>query len=140
LVSAGWGRRNHSHANPATNYVANGFEPGKPDTQSQATARADRVVFHLILERITGRKTDMVVGEGIAKRDRPLLADRMIARCDQDEPVFGKRKGLQFFGGVDLVTDDTDLGEVSGDSAHDVAAGMLLELDIDQGMLRQESG
>ena len=140
LVSAGCGCRNHSHANSATNHLANGIEPGKADTQFQATAGAGRVVFHLVLEGITSREADMVIGKGIAKRDRPLMAHHMIARCDQDEPVFGKRKGLQFFGGIDLVPDDADLGEVSGDSAHDVAAGTLLQIDVDLGMLRQECG
>ena len=78
----------------------------------------------------------MVIGEGIAKRDRSLMAHHMIARRDQHEPVFGKRKGLKFFGGVDLVADDADLGEVSGHSAHDLAAGTLLQINVDLGMLR----
>ena len=50
----------------------------------------------------------------------------MIARRDQHEPVFGERKSLQLFGGIYLVPDDPDLGQVSSDGAHDVAAGALL--------------
>ena len=138
LAPAGRRCRDHSYADSATNHLANGIETGKADTQFQTTARAGRVVFHLILEGITSREANMVISKGIAKRDRALMAHHMIARRDQHEPVFGKRKGLQFFGGVDLVTDDTDLGEVSGDSAHDVAAGSLFQIDVDLGILRQE--
>ena len=140
LVPAGCHCREHSHTNSATNHLANGIESGKADTQFQATAGAGRVVFHLILEGITNREANMVIGKGIAKRDRPLMAHHMVARRDQHEPVFGKRKGLKFFGGIDLVPDDADLGEVSGDGAHDVAAGTLLQIDVDLGMLRQECG
>ena len=82
----------------------------------------------------------MFIGESIAKRDRSLLAHHMIAWRDQHEPVFGKRKGLKFFGGINLVSDDADVGEASGNSAHDVAAGTLLQIDVDLGMLRQECG
>jgi hypothetical protein len=120
--------------------LANGIEAGQADTQFQATARPGRMIFHLILQGITGNKANMVIGKGIAKRDRPSTARRMITRCDQHEPVFGKREGLQFFSGIDLVPDDADLGDVSGDSAHNVAAGMLLQINVDLGMLRQEPG
>ena len=140
LVPAGCRCRNHSHANSATNHLANGIKAGKADTQFQATPRAGRVVFHLILEGIPSREANMVISKGIAKRDRALMAHNMIARRDQHEPVLRKRKGMQFFGGIDLVPDDADLGEVSGDSAHDVAAGTLLQIDVDLGMLRQECG
>ena len=126
LVSAGSRCRNHSHANPAANHLANGMESGKADTQFQATAGAGRMVFHLILEGIPGREANMVIGKGIAKRDRPLTAHHMIAWRDQHQPVLGERKSLQFFGRIDFISDDADLGEVSGDSAHDVPAGILL--------------
>jgi hypothetical protein len=78
------------------------------------------MVFHRILEGIASSEANMVIGEGVAKRDRSLLAHHMIARCDQHQSVFGKRKGLKFFGGIDLVADDADVGEASGDGAHDV--------------------
>jgi hypothetical protein len=82
----------------------------------------------------------MIVGKGIAKRDRRSLAHDMIAGRDQHEAVFCKRKGFQFLGGVDLVSDDADLGGVPGDGAHDVTAGALLQIDVDQGMLRHKRG
>jgi hypothetical protein len=138
LAPAGRRCRDHSYTDSAANHLANGIETGKADTQFQAAARAGRVVFHLILECITGREADMVISKSIAKRDLPLTADHMIARRDQHEPVFCKWKGLQFFGGIDLVPDDADLGQVSGDSAHDVAAGSLFQIDVDLGILRQE--
>ena len=140
LVPAGCRCRNYSHANSATNRSTNGIESGKADTQFQATAGAGRMVFHLILEGIPGREANMVIGKGIAKRDRPLTAHHMIAWRDQHQPVLGERKSLQFFGRIDFISDDADLGEVSGDSAHDVAAGTLLQIDVDLGMLRQECG
>ena len=140
LAPAGRRCRDHSYADSAANHLANGIETGKADTQFQAAARAGRVVFHLILECITGREADMVISKSIAKRDLPLMADHMIARRDEHEPVFRKWKGLQFFGGIDLVPDDADLGQVSGDSTHDIAAGTLLQINVDQGMLRQECG
>ena len=118
--------RNYSQTNSAPNHSANGIEAGKADTQFQATAGPGRVVFHLILEGITSREANMVIGKGIAKRDRPLTAHHMIAWRDQHQPVLGKRKSLQFFGRIDFISDDADLGEVSGDSAHDVPAGILL--------------
>jgi hypothetical protein len=34
----------------------------------------------------------------------------MIAGGDEHQPVFGRGKRLQFFGRIDLVPDDTDLG------------------------------
>jgi hypothetical protein len=40
------------------------------------------MIFHLILEGITSSKANMVIGKGIAKCDRPLMAHHMIARCD----------------------------------------------------------
>ena len=140
LAPAGCRCRNHSHTDSATNHLANSIETGKADTQFQTTARAGCVVFHLILEGIPSREANMVMSKGIAKRDRALIAHHMIARRDQHEPVFGARKGLQFFGRIDLVPDDADIGQVSGDSAHNVAAGMLLQIDVDLGMLRQECG
>jgi hypothetical protein len=139
LVPAGCRCRNYSHTNPATNHLTNGIETGKADTQFQTTARTGRVVFHLILEGITSREANIVISKGIAKRDCALMAHHMIARRDQHQPVFRKRKSLQFFGRIDLVPDDADLGEVSGDSAHDVAAGTLLQIDVDLGMLRQDA-
>ena len=117
LAPAGRRCRDHSYTDSATNHLANGIETGKADTQFQAAARAGRVVFHLILECITGRKADMVISKSIAKSDLPPMADHMIARRDEHEPVFRKWKGLQFFGGIDLVPDDADLGQVSGDSS-----------------------
>ena len=140
LAPAGRRCRDHGYADSATNHLANGIETGKADTQFQAAARAGRVVFHRILEGITSSQANMVIGEGIAKRDRPLTAHHMIARRDQHEPVLGKRKGLKFFGGIDLVPDNADVGQASGNSAHDVAAGTLLQIDVDLGMLRQEYG
>ena len=131
LVPASCRRRNHSYANTATNHSANGIEAGQADTQFQATARPGRVVFHLILEGVPSREANMVIRKSIAKRDRALMAHNMIARRDQHEPVFRKRKGSQFFGGIDFVPDDADLGKISGDSAHDVAAGTLLQIDVD---------
>ena len=41
---------------------------------------------------------------------------------------------MQFFGRIDLIPDDTDLGKVLGDGAHDLAAGPLLQIDVDLGM------
>ena len=64
----------------------------------------------------------------------------MISRGDQNEMILGKRKRLQFFGGIDLVADDADFSEISSDRAHDVAAGMLLKIDVDLRMLQQEGG
>ena len=55
--------------------------------------RPGRVVFQLILEGIPSSQANMVIGKGIAKRDRPLMAHQVIARRDQHQPVFGKRKG-----------------------------------------------
>ena len=136
LVPAGRRCRDHSYTNSATNHLANGIETGKADTQFQAAACAGRVVFHLILKGITSREADMVISKGIAKRDLPLMADHMIARRYQHQPIFRKRKDLQFFGGIDLVPDDTDLSQVSGHSAHDVAAGTLLQIDVDLRMPR----
>jgi len=111
--------------------LANGIKAGKADTQFQATAGPGRVVFHLILEGITSREANMVIGKGIAKRDGPLMARHMIARRDQYEPIFRKRKYLQFFSGIDLVPDDTDFGKILGNGAHDLAAGTLLQIDVD---------
>jgi hypothetical protein len=62
----------------------------------------------------------------------------MIPWRDHYKPVFGKWEGLQLFGGIDLVPDDADLGQVSSDGAHDLATGALLQIDVDQGMLREE--
>ncbi len=64
----------------------------------------------------------------------------MIARRDQHEPIFGERKGLQFFGRIDLVSDNADVREVSGDRTHDVTAGTLLKIDVDLRVLRQKGG
>jgi hypothetical protein len=58
----------------------------------------------------------------------------MIAGGNEHQPVFGEGKRLQFFGRIDLVPDDTDLGKVLGDGAHDLAAGTLLQIDVDLGM------
>jgi hypothetical protein len=104
------------------------------------TAGADRVVFHLILQGIAGREADMVIAKGIAEGDGPLPGHRMVSRCDQNEMIHGKRKRLQFFGGIDLVADDADFSEISSDRAHNVAAGMLLEIDVDLRMLQQKGG
>jgi hypothetical protein len=74
LVPAGCRFRNYSQTNSAPNHSANGIEAGKSDTQSQATAGAVSVVFHLILKGATSGKANMVIGKGIAKRDLPLTA------------------------------------------------------------------
>jgi uncharacterized protein YjbI with pentapeptide repeats len=60
----------------------------------------------------------------------------MVPWRDKHEPVLRKRKGFQFFGRVDLIADDADPREISGHGAHDVAAEMLLQIDVDQRMLR----
>ena len=120
MVSTGCGCRKHSHTNAAANHSANTIESGEAETQFQVAARAGRVVFQLILEGIPSSQANMVIGKGIAKRDRPLMAHQVIARRDQHQPVFGKRKGLKFFCRIDLVPDDADFGYVSGDSAHQV--------------------
>jgi hypothetical protein len=133
LVPAGCGCRNHGHPDTAAHHLANCFEPREADTQFQPTAGAGGVVFHLILESVPGREANIVIGKRIAKCDRAVSAHHMISWRDQHEPVFGKWKGLQFFGGVDLVPNDADLGEVSGNSAHNVAAGTLPQIDIDLG-------
>ena len=101
-------------------------------------ARAGRVVFQLILEGIPSTQANIIISEGVAKCGRPLMTQHMIARRDQHQPVFGKRKGLKFFCRIDLVPDDADFSYVSGDSAHDFPAGTLLQIDVDLGMLRQE--
>ena len=128
-IPAGCGCRNYSHANSATDHLAYSIETRNADAQFQATAGASRVIFHLLLEGMTSGEADIVVSKGLAKRDRPLMAHHMIARRDQNEPVFRKRKGLKFFSGIDLVPDDTDFGKILG--AHDLAAGTLLQIDVD---------
>jgi hypothetical protein len=138
FVSAGCCCRNNRDANAAADHMAERLETGKPESQFQVTAGADRVVFHLILQGIAGREADMVIAKGIAERYRPPPAHRMVSRRDQHEMILGKRKSLQFFGGIDLVAGDADFGGISSDGAHDVAAGMLLKIDIDLGMLQQE--
>jgi hypothetical protein len=132
--------RDHGHANSASNHLANGIEAGKSHAQFQATAGAGGVVFHLILEGIAGRETDVVIGKRVTKRNHPLPARHMITRRNQHKPVFGERKGLKFFGGIYLVPDDADLRNISGDSAHDVAAGALFQIDVNLGLPRQECG
>jgi len=130
-IPAGGGCRNHSHANPAPDHLAYGIEAGNADAQFQATARAGRVIFHLILEGMTSREADIVVTKGLAKCDRLLTAHHMIAGCDKHKPILGKGKRLKFFGGIDLVPDNADLGKVLRDGAHNLAAGTLLQIDVD---------
>jgi len=138
LVPAGCCCRKNGDAKAAADHLAERLETGKPEPQFQVAAGADRVVFHLILQGIAGREADMVIAKGIAERYRPLPAHRMVSRRDQHKMILGKRKSLQFFGGIDLVAGDADFGGISSDGAHDVAAGMLLKIDIDLGMLQQE--
>ena len=76
LVPAGCCCRKNGDANPAADHLANRIETGKPEPQFQVTAGTDRVVFHLILQGIPGRKANMVTGQGIAEGDRPLPAHR----------------------------------------------------------------
>jgi hypothetical protein len=130
-IPAGGGCRNHSHANSAPDHLAYSIESGNADAQLQVTAGAGRVIFHLLLEGMTGGETNIVVTKGLAKRDRPLMAHHMTAGCDKHKPVFGKGKRLKFFGRIDLVPDDADLGKVLGDGAHNLAAGTLLQIDVD---------
>ena len=59
-IPAGCGCRNHGHANSATDHLAYSIESGNADAQFQATARAGRVIFHLILEGMTSREADIV--------------------------------------------------------------------------------
>jgi hypothetical protein len=134
LVPAGCRCRKHSHADFAPDHLANGVEDGQADTQFQTTACAECVVFDRVLEGITGSEANMVKGKGIAKCDRPLMAHHMIAGCNEHKPIFGKGKRLKFFSGIDLVPDDTDLGKILGDGAHNLAAGTLLQIDVDLGM------
>jgi hypothetical protein len=108
--------------------LAYGIEPGNADAQFQATAGAGRVVFHLLLEGMTGGEADMVIAKGLAKSDRPLTAHHMTTGRDQHEPVFRKGKRLKFFSGIDLVADDADLGKILCDGAHNLAAGTLLQI------------
>jgi len=140
FVPVGCCCRNNSDAKAAADHLAERLETRKPESQFQVTAGADRVVFHLILQGIAGREANMVIAKGIAERYRPLPAHRMVSRRDQHKMILGKRKSLQFFGGIDLVADDTDFGEISSDRAHDVTARMLLKIDVDLGMLQQEGG
>jgi hypothetical protein len=109
-IPAGCGCRNYSHPNPAADHLACGIKSGNADAQFQATAGAERVIFHLLLEGITSGEADIIVSKRLAKRDRPLIADHMIAGGNEHQPVFGNGKRLQFFGRIDLVPDDTDLG------------------------------
>jgi hypothetical protein len=140
LVPAGCCCRKNGDANAAADHLAERLETGKPEPQFQVAAGADRVVFHLILQGIAGREADMVIPKSIAEDDGPLPGHRMVSRCDQNEMILGKRKRLQFFGGIDLVADDADFSEISSDRAHNVATGMLLEIDVDLRMLQQKGG
>ena len=65
MVAAGGGSRNHGHTNAAADDLTNRIEVGQADAQFQATARAGRMVLHLILEGVARRETDMVMGKGI---------------------------------------------------------------------------
>jgi hypothetical protein len=140
LVPMGRRLRDHSHANSGANHSANGVKPRKPNPEFQAAASASRVVLHRILEGVARREANLVISKSIAKPDGALMAHRMITWRDQHESVFREWKSLKFFGRIDFVANDANVGEVSGDSAYDVAAGTLLEIDIDLRILRQERG
>jgi len=126
--------RKHSHANSATYHLAYRIEAGNADAQFQATAGADRVIFHLLLEGMTSGEADIVIIKDLAKRDRPLMAHHMTAWCNEHKPIFGKGECLQFLSGIDFIPDDTDLGMILRDGAHNLAARTLLQIDVDLGM------
>src|SRR5215469_1829423 len=133
-IPAGRGCWNHGHSNSAAYDLAYSIECGNADAQFQATTGPGRVIFHLLLEGVTSSEADIVASEGLAKRDRPLMAHRVIAGRNEHKPIFGEGKRLQFFSGIDLVPDDADLGKILRDGAHNLAAGALLEIDVDLGM------
>ena len=134
-IPAGCGCRNHSHANSAADDLAYSIESGNADAQFQATAGASRVIFHLLLKGMTSGKADIVVTKGLAKRDCALVAHEMIAVGNEHKPIFCKGKRLKFFSWIDLVPYDTDLGKILGDGADNLAAGTLLQIDVDLGMV-----
>ena len=99
---------------------------------------AGRMVIQNLLKRMTGHKPDVIVVEGLSKRDLPAPAQCVLMRCDQDQVIDGERKGFHLGSGNSLIAGDPYIGEVRGDGADNLAARPLFQVDIDIRMSREE--
>ena len=93
----------------------------------------------MVLESAAGGQADEVAGHGLAEGNLPALGERMAMRHDKDQPVLDIGERLQFGCGIDGVGHDADVGTAARHRAHNLGARVLLEIDVDIGMRRQES-
>lgn len=85
------------------------------------------------------READEVLVHDVRKGDAPALAERMIARDDENQPVDREGHELQSCR-VDRIGENADLGEPRRDGLGNLRALPLLQLDVDPRMRRHPLG
>ena len=127
-----------SQTNPAPHHATDRIETGKAKPQPQVKAGAGCMVIQNFLKRVPGHKPDVIVVQGLPKRDRPAPAQCVLMRRNQDQVIDGERKAFHLGSGDSLITGDPYIGEVRGDGTDNLAARPLLQVDIDIRMSREE--
>jgi hypothetical protein len=130
--------RDDGQSDPALHDPADRVKTRKTDTQLQAPAGTRRMILYLVLERVAADEAHIVVIQGIAKGDLPLPRQHVITRRNHNQPVFREGMDFEFLGGVHLIANDPDVGEIPRDGSHDLPTGTLLQIDVDIGAGRQE--
>lgn len=139
-ASLGGGGWHDGETDAASDGAADGVETGQPDPELQRAPGACRMATDMLLQGAAGDEPDEVMAQCLSKSDLAPLAQRMLVRRHQDQPILDKGECLQFGGGVDGVGHDADIGLSTGHGAHDLCTRPLVEIEIDVGMRCQEGG
>ena len=137
-ASVGGGFGYHREPDTAFDEATYGVETGQSDAKPELASRSSGVAVDMILQRSSCRQTDKVIRQRVGEGDTATMGKGMLRRSEEDEPIFGKGKGLELEGRIDGVSDDTDIGRTSGNSTYDLRARTLLECEIDVGVSCQE--
>ena len=132
--------RHHPHAQAVVDHAAHGVQAGDVDAQLDGASCGGGGVARGQVDGTVGVQADMVIVQAGFECDGFFLRERMAAGNDQDEFIFSIRQHLQLMplAGHARVA-DAQVGRAFLHGANHLGAQVFLEVDLDRGVLADES-
>lgn len=127
------------HADAPLDHAADRIEPVQAHPQLERTAGAGSVGREMRLQRPAVAEADQRLVQHLPERDAAPLRQGMARRHGEHDPIEKERPGFER-AEIGRVGDDAEIGKPTRQSIDGLAAGALLEIDVDAGIGRKETG
>lgn len=88
------------------------------------------MIVQQVLHRVAVSKADELMVESYAECNFAMLAERMAHWRRQDQADLREWKAVQFRGGINGFSDNADIAAARRDCANDLAASVMLKVDV----------